>query len=364
MDIRRGGSEVTKSTVFVIGPFFPFLRILFMRLNDLYGISLGHNYYDINGLVVLIMSDQPPSPSSPSPPHASNNNIPPTQLITDLSSSFSTFTPTHTPTTKRGAKKGGTRLDLPHSFWYELCERFSSTDNKHKSQVAFLRSDESGIVVTEKHQMCFSRALNKYKEGSLQNKSVKRSRTRKWAQEEDKLLDYLSLRHQLKQFNDPTQVTLVEVRDIVASWDTTSKDFVVTAGWIQQVMKKFNDFHPTPGTATPITNSNSRKSSNKHCRADTLDVGPTTIISQAHAMTVLQQVKQYCETRGMPPPIVGLADALMHQIEALPGVKKRGRPLGVLGNRMKQGKSCTEVGDNDNNNEGDVTMGDHTNKII
>ena len=284
-------------------------------------------------------------------------------MTTELSSPFLTAASPHCKhTTKRGAKKGGTRLDLPHSFWFELCERFSSTDNKHKSQVAFLRSDESGIMVSEKHQMCFSRALHKYKEGSLQNKSVKRLRTRKWAHEEDKLLEYLSLRHQLKQFNDPTQITWMQVRDIVASWDSTSKDFVVTAGWIQQVMKNFYDNFPTITTTTTTNHSSHTSFKDKHCGTDTLDAGLTTIISQGHAMAVLQQVKHYCETQGMPLPILGLADALMHQIEALPGVKKRGRPVSILGNKMKQGKFCAKGGDESNQAERNTF--DHTNKII
>lgn len=230
---------------------------------------------------------------------------------------------------RRGAKKGGTRMDLPQSMWFELCERFVQGD--FKSQVAFLRSDDSGPMVTEKHQMCFSRALTKYKKGALFNTATKRHRKRKWEQQEEKLMEYLKLRQKLKEFHDPTHVTWAEVRDIVASWDT-STDFVVTAGWVHHVMKKFNEattlqqqhhgselFMPKP-TPFPTVDSNGGMIDSN----GVLMMGPK-VLSPSHALAVLQQVKVFCESRDMPAPIVGLADALMHQIEALPSNKKRVR---------------------------------------
>jgi hypothetical protein len=255
---------------------------------------------------------------------------------------------------KRGAKKGGTRMDFPQSVWYELCERFLSSETKFKSQVAFLRSDESGPLVNEKHQMCFSRALNKYKDGSLQNARSKRNRQRKWGRQEQRLVEYLQLRHKLREYNDPTQVTAVEVRDLVASWETKPTDFVVTVGWVHSVMKKFQETmvdssvrgaEATPAAMAPTaTNSPSID----------VPVGPT-ISSSSHAMAVLQQVKVYCEGRGMPAPIVGLADALMHQIDALPGGKKRGRPMGSFQNKDHKRKDDEDDDDGeDDDDNGDA----------
>jgi hypothetical protein len=75
---------------------------------------------------------------------------------------------------KGGAKKGSKRNDKPQAFWYQLCQKHENSKTKWKSQMEFLRSEESGPEVGEDHKMSFSRALNKYREGRLAN--VKESR--------------------------------------------------------------------------------------------------------------------------------------------------------------------------------------------
>lgn len=245
-------------------------------------------------------------------------------------------------------------MDLPQSVWYELCERFLSSETEFKSQVAFLRSNESGPLVSEKHQMCFSRALNKYKGGLLKNSRSMRNRQKYGGVQEQRLMEYLELRHKLKEYNDPTQLTTLELKAMVASWgNNTPDDFVVTVGWVQSVIQKFQDTMVGSSSSVQGAESTPATTTTKSPIND-VPVGPT-ISSSNHALAVLKQVKVYCEGRGMPAPIVALADALMHQIDALPGGKKRGRPIGRFQNMDHKHHDYqddnNDIGGDDDDNE-------------
>ncbi|MGH7954411.1 MAG: hypothetical protein ACREOZ_00465 [Gloeomargaritales cyanobacterium] len=64
-----------------------------------------------------------------------------------------------------GVTKGSKRTDRPQVFWENLCRKYEA--GKYTSQIAFLRSKDSGDSINEDHYRTFSRNLRKFKEGRL-----------------------------------------------------------------------------------------------------------------------------------------------------------------------------------------------------
>jgi hypothetical protein len=93
--------------------------------------------------------------------------------------------------TGAGVKKGGTRNDKPQAFWFLLCQKYENSETTWKSQTAFLRSEESGPEAGEDHKMSFSRALKKYRVGTLENVNETRVRRPQYEAVENRAADHL-----------------------------------------------------------------------------------------------------------------------------------------------------------------------------
>ena len=80
--------------------------------------------------------------------------------------------------------------------WYIACETYENLDIK-MGQRAFLRSNLSSphfTKCTQSQAQSFGRMLKKYRSGELQPLKVKRERSRKYIELEDRLVQYLKVR--------------------------------------------------------------------------------------------------------------------------------------------------------------------------
>jgi N-carbamoylputrescine amidase len=66
------------------------------------------------------------------------------------------------------------RRSFPRSFWYGICVKFQN--GGYKSQVAFLKSEDSGDLLSAADQRTFSRMYEKFTSGTLRNEEGRRFR--------------------------------------------------------------------------------------------------------------------------------------------------------------------------------------------
>jgi hypothetical protein len=134
------------------------------------------------------------------------------------------------------------RRELPVSIWYEACQKFMQNPEKYNnSQLKFLRSEESGVLLDESNKMSFSKRLRSFKNGNLpQESSVKRVRKGKYHDIEQCLIAYMETR--TKFAKGKTAVTwpfLIELsKRFATALGYKKEEFRASPGWLSNVFRR------------------------------------------------------------------------------------------------------------------------------
>jgi len=152
---------------------------------------------------------------------------------------------TNEPMSKKAKKsragpgmKKGTKLNCRHrSFWYSVCEKFKA--GKHKSQAAFLRSDDSGDLHYQRDQKSFSRAWNQYIKGELKDVELKRAVNSRTEAVKLKLIEYVELRAKL-YVRDKCGLNWIVLKEKALQYaeEEGIGRFNASAGWLDSTLKK------------------------------------------------------------------------------------------------------------------------------
>ena len=186
------------------------------------------------------------------------------------------------------ALRRSNRKEYPPSFWYDMCEKFSSHPEKYnQSQTEFLRHADSGVLSFHDRQS-FGNRLRAYKQGTLRrDDSVLRDRKGKYLDVEQCLLAFLETRD---QFADKGKMAV--------SWPfllEMAKRFAVVLGHPP------GEFSGSPGWLANVLKRHKTK----------IDFD----VSDADALLYLDTIKRYCKKRKLGKEIRNMSVELQNLVE-------------------------------------------------
>ena len=220
--------------------------------------------------------------------------FPTIQAATAAASSASTRRASKSPSTDKALRRSN-RKEYPPSFWYDMCEKFSSYPEKYnQSQTEFLRHADSGVLSFNDRQS-FGNRLRAYKQGTLRrDDSVLRERKGKYLDVEKCLLAFLETRD---QFADKGKMAV--------SWPfllEMAKRFAVALGHPP------GEFSGSPGWLANVLKRHKTK----------IDFD----VSDTDALLYLENIKRYCKKRKLGKEIRNMSVELQNLVEQKLGERK------------------------------------------